>query len=197
MRQASQPLQDKVIPLRGSQAIARMRAVSFERLGGTEVPITCANGEIEVLRVGKLSADQVMALSAVIRDVVTRLQHGQLGRIAAQIGGAKGKKGEDAGARVESFLESDGSLATVIDVMLDTLEPQTIDQLMAILADADETWIHVNVGLPDWAGIIAAALEHNDPALIASLFQRAVRQFSRPSGIASSANTDNDSPPPD
>jgi hypothetical protein len=178
-----------VIPLRGSKAIARMRAQSFERLAGTEVQIVCASGDVRAFRVGKLSADQVMALSAVIRDVVTRLQHGQLGQIAVQFAGKKEGIGE--------FLKSDGSLAMVIDVMLDTMEPQTIDQLMAILLDADETWVHVNVGLPDWMGILAGAVEHNDPALIASLFQRAVRQFTRPSGTASSASIEPVSPPPD
>jgi len=173
--------------LRGSQAIAHMRAMSFERLTGTPVPIECQDGSVETPRVGKLSADQVMALSAVIRDAVARMQRGALGRLAQQFAGKQ--------IKVADFLQADGSLATVIDVMLDTLEPETIDQLMAVLADRDETWVHVNVGLPDYPAIVSAALEHNPPDLIASLFQRAVRQFTRPSGTASSASTESGSPP--
>lgn len=143
---------------RGSAALAEVRATPLERVKTTAVEI-----DGEVVQVGKLGLNQLVALARVAGQTVAKGQQDGDLRQAAE----RTVEGESAG----------GSDISNITLLLGLLDEPTVCGLVGIIVQRDEEWVGAHVDALALVEILDAVLEHNDWKQLQTAFFRLGRRF--------------------
>jgi hypothetical protein len=145
----------------GSEMVADVRAQTLERLSGTSIRIDCPDGTTDLVYVGKLCIDQLVAVGR-LADRVRRVLP------AEQIAEAKGAVSE---ATEEAKVEAG------FNVVLGLLDAETIAALVGIIVDRPAEWCRENVGAADMLNIADALVERNSWQELVAAFRRAARRL--------------------
>ncbi len=159
-----------------SRALAEAKSLNLEQIRGRPVTIECRDGSTDVVHVGRLYVDQLVALS---RESTKLLQ-----------------RAVSAPAAVQAISAGGFTAFTVLGALLSELEPPQVARFFAILIDRDERWVRANVDVAAMADIIEAVSEHNDLQHVLLAFRRAARHWRPTESAAPSNDTEPSSPPP-
>lgn len=167
----------------GSEVLASVRDQTLEHLAGEPITIACRDGTNQIVHVGKLCIDQLVALSRFGVKLWKVVGSSGLEPVLTEMTKQNSEDPERDKAAMDAALTKVSGEA-VLDALLDTLTEDQIGALVGVIVDMPSNWCRENVGLPDMLRIGEAVMAHNEWSTLVGFFDRAVRRH-RPSAPAS------------
>lgn len=152
-----------------SEVVADVAATSSERLKGKEITI-----DGERLMIGKLGLNQWIGLTRVGAKFLARVDKETLSTLLAQGEALKANPAAGGGRDIASLIEK----------VLDVLEPELIAQLLGVMVDKPAKWVNEHFDLADFVNALTAVFEVNDPMRIWASFSQAAKRLPSPTSKA-------------
>lgn len=167
----------------GSEVLAEVRDKTLEHLSGTQIEI-----DGEVVHVGKLCIDQLVALSRFgvrlwkvvgssgLEPVLAEMTRKPPEVVRDEDPDASAERRDRDKAAMDAALAK-VSGAAVLDSIVDVLTEEQIGDLFGVIVDMPSAWCRKHIGLPDIFRIGEAVMEHNDWQTLVAYFNRAARRL--------------------